>query len=238
MGAVENHVGRRTSAREALLQAAIATGHEEPPRLFVSDLATINAALVGRPETASWMVVATEGFLLLSPGEQTVAYANLIERRANRLVSWPLANMVLLLLSLILAMVGIIGPVLVGYISPIQPSPAAVLARQGSSILLAILAIGIFSFVENRILLLSDENALFRTKDPEHAVSGLVKAALAGSKVPGCENYWHYLFWRMPQGIDGASVNARIAMLEAVTGPAALGVRERVLRGNSRRRSR
>lgn len=227
MGAQDLTHGMNVSAENALLDAAIATGHSTPPGLARSASSLVNAVILGKPGQADWVVIATDGFFDLTAAEQTVAYINLIERKSHRLFSWALANRVLLIASMIVGFTGLLGPL------PIvsKPVPATSPASAAMSILLSLgllfFGIAVSVYVHSRILVLSDENALLRAKSPESALSGLLKARFRGFMVPGCENKYDFLFWLPPNGVD-ASMVLRIQMLERVTGAAGHGVKARV----------
>lgn len=82
----------------ALAEMAIAAGEPFPPRLFVVDADSVNAALVGKRATPSFAMLVTTRFLELSAAEQRAAFANLLSRgpsvrgwvlRASALFSVP-----------------------------------------------------------------------------------------------------------------------------------------------------
>jgi hypothetical protein len=67
----------------ALAAIAIAAGQPYPPRPFVFEADSVNAAIVGRPASASYSVLVTSRFLELSAAEQRAALANLLSRRPS-----------------------------------------------------------------------------------------------------------------------------------------------------------
>ncbi|MDZ4170225.1 MAG: hypothetical protein U1E26_11325 [Coriobacteriia bacterium] len=64
----------------ALAEIAIAAGEPFPPRPFVFEAESVNAAIVGTRATPSFVVLVTTRFLELSAAEQRAAFANLLSR--------------------------------------------------------------------------------------------------------------------------------------------------------------